>query len=209
MIKQKAKIILVVKIVFGILCLWAGAIFILPFTVYGATDPFYRHGDDIFDVDLNFPILKPYYASAYPKDSPSHHDFSEYIWVIDLQGGKNNKLYDSIQIQLRNVLKIAVENGNVLVYAPDLSPEMMNWYVLNTKDGSELGFKKQSEFDDYIKQHGLESPIWLDIDDLHTEFNVTGCLDWFPNCRKIPPLFRFSPSLFESYQTTTTVIQKP
>lgn len=185
-----------------VLCVWCSLIAILPYTAYGAVDPFYRHGDDAFDVDLNFPLIKPYYAKAFPEGFPHQGKIYRYIWEIDLHGGENSqfKPWDSICCNI----KIAIQNNLIFVYASDpqasetSSNQGIGWYILNPVTLEELGFSDQTEFNTYLKDNHLEEPEWQEPDDLHDEFNQTGCLDWFPDCKKIPPLFQFPPRLFKT-----------
>jgi hypothetical protein len=197
------KVVTAIFISAIILCLWVVMIFVSPFTIFGATDPFYRQGDDPFDVDLNFPIIKPYYASALPKGFPLHNDSSEYIWRIDLQGRNNSELHEEY---IDNILKMAVENGIILLYAPNQTAYdaeenqvVYDWFIIKPMSLEELGFENQAKLDEYLKNDHLNEPKWQDPNYLHDEFNMTGCLSWYPSCRKIPPIFRFPPSLFETY----------
>lgn len=198
------KITVTLIAIWGIVSLWGCMIVVAPFTIFGAADSFYRHGDDPFDVDLNFPLIKPYYASAVPEGFPHNKNFNKYVWRINLEGGGNSKVgwYFSICCDI----KIAVENNLIFVYAPNQEPfspvlnqEIYYWFVLNPSKVEELGFVHQAEFNEYLKTNHLDEPKWQEPNSLHDEFNMTGCLDWYPNCRKIPPIFRFPPSLFETY----------
>jgi hypothetical protein len=200
---MKRKILVVIIALVSAFCIWISAACVLPYTLFGGSESFYRHGDDLFDVDINFPILKPYYAAGYPKGFPLHNDYSKYNWQIDLQGEYSSNIgwYDPICCDLQ----IAVEKGIVFIYLPttpefdpQLHQEIFHWFVLNPKDKIELGLKTEAEFNSYLDQLNLEKPKWHDPDDLHYEFIQTGCLDWFPDCRKIPPLLRFPPRVFDN-----------
>jgi len=198
------KFVVTIASIVIMMCLWSCMIVISPDTIFGASDSFYRRGDDIFDDDLNFALIKPYYVTAMPEGFPDKKNFNQYVWKVNLQGGPNSKVgwYSSICCDI----KIAVENDLIFVYAPDQKPvdpdlnqEIYYWFVINPGDSEESGFSDQAKFDEYLKNNHLDEPKWQDPSDLHDKFNMTGCLDWYPDCRKIPPVFRFPPSLFETY----------
>jgi len=201
---KSKKIIVALIVVYVFVCLWGCMIFIAPSIIFGASDSFYRHGDDLFDVDVNFPLIKPYYVSAVPEGFPHNNNFNKYVWRIDLEGGANSKFSGLYSICCD--IKIAVENNLIFVYtsSPESSEPFSNqdvyyWFILNPGNLEELGFSDQATFDEYLKNNHLDEPKWREPVDLHDEFNMTGCLDWYPNCRKIPPIFRFPPSLLETY----------
>jgi hypothetical protein len=198
------KLSLVIIILLSAACSWVCVIVVSPFTIFGARDSFYRRGDDLFDVDLNFPLIKPYYATALPSGFPHNNNFREYVWRVDLKGGPNSKFGGSDSICCD--IKIAVENDRIFINAQKpkestsgMAETIYYWFVITPNKQEELGFEDRVEFIEYLSDNELNEPKWQEPDYLHNEFNMTGCLKWYPNCLRIPPMFRFPPSLFEAF----------
>jgi hypothetical protein len=161
---------------FSLIGIWLG-LFLSACNViaYLNEDSFYTDGGD-FDL-ARFPLIKPYEVERLSDDDAG--------WWIGFQLPPEERNIDYGGI--RNVSKIAIEDEIILAYTPYTNPTVnrvyFHWFVIIPKEKIETGFEKESDFQDYIQQHDIESPNWLDPTDLFHKFDLTWCLDWIPACQ--------------------------
>lgn len=145
---------------------------------YLTQDPFYQdNGESSFG---SFPLIKPYKAINADK---------EFGWYIDLHVDPSMKelyYYNS----LRNIEKIAVENGVIMVYTPyiksvnkEFGEKVMHWFVIVPDQNIETGFDVESDFLNYIQKFDIKQPNWINPSSAFEQFDRTWCLDWIPACK--------------------------
>ena len=144
---------------------------------FQSSDPFYRSsgGRDF----LRIPLIKPY-------DTIKGDE--KYGWTIDLKVSPSKEA--TYYISIKDVKKIAIEKGMILVYTPykeesaeGLGEKVLYWFVLFPERNTEKGFDNENEFQKYIQDNGLQKPTWLDPNMVFQQFDKTSCLDWIPDCR--------------------------
>lgn len=156
------------------------AVLFLGFSINACTfkKTFYQRGSG-WDY-LRFPLLEPYYAIKIPDQGG---------WGIPLyiESSKRNFLHLG---DIKDVTKIAVENGTILVYSSYSKPidigggqlKELHWFIL-IPDQTELGFETEDEFNISLLQYGIEQPLWQEPIFILQTFDQTRCLDWIPECK--------------------------
>ena len=149
----------------------------------------YQSHEDEFYNDMGaypsarLPLIKPY--ELYSKEGEP--------WSLNLFTGlwspppDDTFLYSSV----RDVRKISVENGLIMVYSPHVNEQVeqstrkyfFHWFVVIPDKGIEIGFNNEDEFLKYIQQSGIQEPDWREPNDIYDEYVETECLDWIPDCK--------------------------
>ena len=143
-----------------------------------SADPFYS---DYNDGDLiRLPLIKPYVAEQLVKKTG---------WMIRLFISPNENGIPSY-IDIFYPEKVSIENNVIMVYTtykPEylqtLGEKSFYWFVLLPEEKRETGFDNKTDFLNFIKKYGIDSPNWQDIDSAFQQFQVTGCLSWIPDCK--------------------------
>jgi hypothetical protein len=128
---------------------------------------------------LRFPLLEPYYAIKID---------DELGWQISLHAEPSQRNFRHF-LNIRNVQKIAVEKGMVLVYSPyskaidllDGQKKELHYFIL-LPNQNELGFETEEELSLILQQYGINQPQWQEPFSILTEFDQSGCLKWIPTC---------------------------
>ncbi len=149
----------------------------------------YQSHEDEFYNDIGaypssrLPLIKPY--ELYSKEGEP--------WSLDLFTGlwspppDDTFLYSSV----RDVRKISVENGLIMVYSPHVHEQVeqntrkyfFHWFVVIPDKEIEIGFNNEDEFLKYIQQFGIQELDWREPNDIYDEYVETECLDWIPDCK--------------------------
>jgi hypothetical protein len=140
---------------------------------------FYHMGSG-FDY-LRFPLLEPYYAIKID---------DEHGWGIPLHAKQSTRNF-WYYLEIRDVRKIAVENGVIMVYSAYSKPievvaggekKELHWFIL-IPDQAETGFDTEKAFMSGLQQYGIDQPKWDDSTTILKQFDQTGCLEWIPGCK--------------------------
>jgi len=136
-----------------------------------------------------FPLIKPYevYFVAEGFD----------WWMIDLDYGL---LYEPssemlFYMDIVDVRKVAVQSGVIMIYTPyeqkmdDIGTQkVLYWFVIipseteDVNDDITMGFDKESDFLQFVQEHGIENVTWETPEEINRRFVTTGCLKWIPRC---------------------------
>ena len=137
-------------------------------------DPFYQSSGEI-DC-LRVPLLEPYEAIK----------IDDTGWYIDLNP---ESLKEEFCIGINDAKEIAIIDARIYVYSDYIRPEGNNieiksfhWFVIDVGNNTEMVFKTEDEFQQYLKNNGDITPEWMALDDAFKEFEQTGCLAWVPGC---------------------------
>lgn len=140
-------------------------------------DPFYSQYSE--RELLRFPLIKPY-ESIYLEETG---------WMIELHISPYKPgipTYTGIAFPE----KLSVKNNVIMVYTTYVPMQSrvdgeqgLYWFVLLPEEKKELGFKNEPDFLNFIKQYGIDSPDWQNVDDAFRQFRETGCLAWIPDCK--------------------------
>lgn len=139
------------------------------------SDPFYNDtGEGHF---LVVPLIKPYRIVT--------DNGAGIGWQMDL--------YENYPIHtfVTHIEKIAVAEGVIMVFAPtnpsvdssrpDIYPPW-HWIVIVPEQRIEVGLDNEDAFMNYIRAYGIEKPNWVDPMEAFKQFEITGCLEWIPDC---------------------------
>lgn len=130
---------------------------------------------------LRFPLVDPYYAIKIDDENG---------WVIPLHidQSKRNFWY---YLDIKDVTKIAVENGIILVnsaYSKPIEVEAggktkeLHWFII-IPNKSETGYETEEMFNLDLQQYGINQPNWQEPLTIIQTFDKTGCLEWIQRCK--------------------------
>jgi hypothetical protein len=150
-------------------------------------DPFYDYTETDYPW-LHLPLIKPIEVNRQDGRSP---------WkVFSLPDGPLIRIANSQGISYYNysieeLEKFAVSNGVIMAYSAYVDKEAdasirdnyYHWFVLIPEKKIGEGFHTEDEFRQYIQTLGIQEPDWQIPDEAYAQFERTGCLAWFPDCK--------------------------